>query len=140
MEQILLAYGLPHKIVSVIMMLYKNMKATVHSPDGDTDFFKILAEVFQGDTLTSYFLILCLDCILWTSIELINENGFILKKSKSRQYPAKTMTDVDYTDNLALLTESWLHSLKQAAEGIGLYGNAYKTEFIYSEQKGAFST
>ena len=41
MEQILLEYGLPKEIVSAIMMLYKNTKAMVRSPDGDTDFFDI---------------------------------------------------------------------------------------------------
>ena len=36
-------------------------------------------------------------------IELIRENGFILKKLRTRQYPAKTITDVDSTDDLVLL-------------------------------------
>ena len=31
------------------MMLYKNMKAIVRSPDGDTDFFDIVTGVLQGD-------------------------------------------------------------------------------------------
>ena len=33
------------------MMLYKNMKAMVHSPDRDTDFFDIVTGVWQGDTV-----------------------------------------------------------------------------------------
>ena len=37
MEQIQLAYGLYKEIVAAIMMVYKNMKATVRSPNGDTD-------------------------------------------------------------------------------------------------------
>ena len=32
------------------MMLYKNMKVKVHSPNGDTDYFKFVAGVLQGDT------------------------------------------------------------------------------------------
>ena len=40
MDLILLAYDLPPKIVMAIIMLYKNMKAMVCSPDGDTDFFQ----------------------------------------------------------------------------------------------------
>ena len=43
MEQILLAYGLPKETVTAIMMLYKNKKVKVHSPDGHTDFFNIVA-------------------------------------------------------------------------------------------------
>ena len=37
MEQILLAYGLPKETVTAIMMLYKNTKVKVRSPDEDTD-------------------------------------------------------------------------------------------------------
>ena len=49
MEQILLAYGLPKETVAAIMMLYKNAKIKVRSPDGDTDYFDIVAGVMQGD-------------------------------------------------------------------------------------------
>ena len=35
MKQILLAYGHPKETVADIMMLYKNMKVKVRSPDGD---------------------------------------------------------------------------------------------------------
>ena len=58
------------------MILYKNTKAMVHSADGDTDFFNIVAGILQGDTLAQYSLIICLDYILQTSIDLIKENGF----------------------------------------------------------------
>ena len=49
MEQILLAYGLPKETVTAIMVLYKNMKVKICSPDGDTDFFNIVAGVLQED-------------------------------------------------------------------------------------------
>ena len=32
-------------------MLYKNTKVKVRSPDGDSDYFDIVAGVLQGDTL-----------------------------------------------------------------------------------------
>ncbi len=56
MEQILLAYGLPKETVTTIMMLYRNTKVRVHSLDGDTDYFNIVAGVLQGDTLAPYHL------------------------------------------------------------------------------------
>ena len=49
MEQILLAYGLPKETVAAIMMLYKNMKVKVHSLDGDTEYFDIVAGVLPGN-------------------------------------------------------------------------------------------
>ena len=45
MEQILLAYDLPPKNVTAKTMLHKNKKIKVHSLDGDTDFFDIVAGV-----------------------------------------------------------------------------------------------
>ena len=54
MEQILLAYGLPKEIVTAIMMLYKNMKAIVHSPDGGKDFFDIVAGPFVRIYIVTY--------------------------------------------------------------------------------------
>ena len=80
------------------------------------------------------------------SIDLIKENGFILKKVRTRQYPADTMTNTDYADDLALLTntvakaECFLHTLEQAVGGIGLYMNANKPEFMRFKQKEAIST
>ena len=61
MEQILLAYGLPKETVTAIMMLYRNMKVKVCSPDGDPDFFDIVAGVLKGDTLALYLFLICLD-------------------------------------------------------------------------------
>ena len=99
MEQILLAHGLPKKTIAAIMMLYKNTKVKVHSSDGDTDYFDIVAGVQQGDTLVPYLFIICLDYVLRTSIDLMKENGFKLAKERSRRYPAQTITDADYTSS-----------------------------------------
>ena len=115
MEQILLAYGLPKETVVAIMILYRNTKVKVRSPDGDTDYFNIVACVLQGDTLAPYLFIICLDYVLRTSIDKIKEKSFKLTKERSRRYPAQTITDIDYADDVALLantpaqTETLLH-------------------------------
>ena len=107
------------------MILYRNTKVKVRSPDGDTEYFDIVAGVLQGDTLAPYLFIICLDYVLRTSIDKIRENGFQLTKRRSKRYPAKTITDADYADDLALLAntpnqaETLLHSLERAAAGIG---------------------
>ena len=58
MELILLAYSLPKETVAAIMILYKNTKVKVRSPDGDTEYFDIVAGVLQGDTLAPYLFML----------------------------------------------------------------------------------
>ena len=99
------------------MMLYRNTKVNVCSPDGDTDFFDIVVEVLQGDTQAPNLFIICLDYVLRTSIDLIKEKGFTLKKGKKQTISRKTTTDADYADNIALLAqaESLRHSLEQVA-------------------------
>ena len=44
-EQILLAYGILKETVAAITILYRNTKVKVRSPDGDTDYFDIVARV-----------------------------------------------------------------------------------------------
>ena len=89
MEQILLSYDIPKETVAAIMILYRNTKVRLRSPDGDTDFFDIVAGELQGDTLAPYLFIICLDYVLRTSIDKIKENGFELIKKRSRRYPEK---------------------------------------------------
>ena len=146
MEQILLAYGIPKETVAAITILYRNTKVKVRSPDGDTEYFDIVAGVLQGDTLAPYLFIICLDYVLRTSIDKIKENGFELTKKRSRRYPATTITDADYVDDIAILVntpdqaETLLHSLERAVASIGLYVNAHKTEYMCYNQTGDIST
>ena len=97
MEQILLAYGLPKETVAAIKILYRNTKVKVQSPDGNTEYFDIVAGVLQGGTLAPYPFIIYLDYVLRTSIDEIE-----LTKKRSRRYPAKTITDADYADDIAI--------------------------------------
>ena len=146
MEQILLAYSLPKETVAAITILYWNTKVKVRSSDGDTEYFNIVAGVLQGNTLAPYLFIICLDYMLRTSIDKIRENGFELTKKRNRMYPAKTITDADYADDIVLLAntpnqaETQLHSLERAATGIGLHVNAHKTEYMCYNQTGDIST
>ena len=135
LQEILLAYGIPTEIVLAIMMLYKNTTSMVRSPDGDTDFFEILAGVLQGDTLAPFLFIICLDYALRTSLDENKDLGFKLKPSAIPRL-METITDVDYADDLAVVANTideatiLLHSLEASAKEIGLHINAKKTEFI----------
>ena len=84
--------------------------------------------------------------MLRTSIDKIKENSFKLTKERSRRYPAKTITDADYTDDIVLLAnaptqaKTLLHNLERATAGIGLHVNAHKTEYMCFNQTGDIST
>ena len=91
MEQILLVYGLPKETVAAITILYKNTKVKVCSPDGDTEYFDIVARVLQGDTPASYFFIICLDYVLRRLIDKIRQNGFELSKKEAEGTPQKQL-------------------------------------------------
>ena len=92
--------------------------------------------------------IICLDYVLRTSasVDMMKDNGFKLAKEISRRYPAQTITDADYADDIALLAntpaqaETLLHSLEQAAAGIGFHVNADKTEYLCFNQRGDIIT
>ena len=46
--------------MDAISILYKDTEAQVITPDGDTEFFEILAGVLQGDTLAPFLFIIVL--------------------------------------------------------------------------------
>ena len=77
---------------------------------------------------------------------LIKSERTASTKKRSKRYPAKTITDADYADDIAILAntpnqaETLQHSLEQAAAGIGLHVNAHKTEYMCYDETGDIST
>ena len=61
------------------MMLYRNTKVKVGSPDENMD-VDIVAGFLQGDYFVAYLYIICLDFVLRTWIYIIKENCLKLKK------------------------------------------------------------
>ena len=90
-EQILPAYGLLKETIAAIMMLYEYTKIKVRLPDGDTDYFDIVAGVLQGDPLAPCLFIICLDYVLGTSIDKMKDNGFKLKRKEAEDIPHKQL-------------------------------------------------
>ena len=76
----------------------------------------------------------------------MKENSFKLVKERSGRYPAQTITDADYADDIALLAntpaqaKTLLHRLEQAAGNIGLYVKADKIEYMCFNQRCNIST
>ena len=72
------------------------------------------------DKCVPYLFIINPDDVLRKSLDLMKENGFKRAKERSRWYPAQTITDADYADDIELpantpaQAESQLHSLERA--------------------------
>ena len=99
----------------------------VRSPDEDTEFFDILAGLLQGDTLAPFLFVICLDYALRICVDKCNEYGVTLDLARSKRFPNKKITDADYAEDLALLSDNsynaqkLLHILEQSAAFIGLH-------------------
>ena len=125
MRSIIIHYGIPEETVNAIMMLYKNTRLMVISPDGDTPFFKITTSVLQGDTIAPFLFIICLDYVLRNSLKDIENLGLIITKCKSRRYPATRVTYIEYADDIAITTNSIeeantiLHQIEYISKDIG---------------------
>ena len=73
MLKILKAYGIPPEIVQAIAKLYEGTRARVVSPDGETDYFSVLAGVLQGDTLVPYPFAIVVDYLMRKAINGMEE-------------------------------------------------------------------
>ena len=135
MMKILKAYDVPQNLLQAIEKIYENTRARVITPDGETEFFNIIAGVLQGDTLAPYLFAIVLDYVMRKTLNGKEEElGFQLHRRKSQRVPPIVVTDLDFADDLALLTEEMdqaqevLSRLEEEARLVGLYCNAKKTE------------
>ena len=75
--------------------------------DGVTDYFNIRAGVLQGDTLAPFLFILVLDHALRKAIGGREEElRFPLVPRKSQRVPSVTITDLDFVDDIALVSNT----------------------------------
>ena len=141
MLKILKAYGVPDSLVAAIAGVYRNTRARVLTPDGPTDEFKIHSGVLQGDTLAPYIFVIMLDYALRQAIDgREDELGFQLVRRQSRQKGPVVVTDLDFADDIALLSElisqaqDLLNRVESSAAHIGLVMNAKKTKVMAYNQ------
>lgn len=137
MLKILEAYGIPSQIITAIGKMYEKTMAKVISPDRETDVFEILTGVLQGDTLAPYLFVIVLNYALREAIEGKEEElGFQLERRRSRGIGPKVLTDLDFADDIALLSEEiqqaqeLLFRVERSVAKVGLAMNAGKTKVM----------
>ena len=131
------AYGIPEKLVQAISATYSKTRAKVCSPDGETEYFEILAGVLLGDTLAPFLCIVALDYALRLAINGREEElGFTLVPRRSRRVRPVMVTDLDFADDIALISDTaekareLLLAVERECRKIGLRLNAKKIKVI----------
>ena len=136
MMKILAAYGVPPQLLRAIEVAYSKTSARVVTPDGLSDVFEILAGVLQGDTLAPFLFIIVLDYALRKALQDHEDLGFTLIPRRSRRVQAVKLSDLDFADDIALLSDDMeaAQQLLLQVEGecmkVGLHLNAKKTEVM----------
>ena len=86
--------------------MYEGTQARVITPDGETEFFSILAGVLHGDTLAPYLFAIIFDYVVRKAIGGKEEElGFTLHHRRSRRHEPVIMTDTDFADHIATISE-----------------------------------
>jgi hypothetical protein len=115
-----------------------------------TDEFDVTTGVLQGDTLAPFLFIIVMDYVLKRAQAQHNTNcnsgGFVTKRSSGRRHPEKTIFDLDFADDIALLegafgrAQSQLNTLAENARVVGLEINIKKTEALTNQQHNSPDT
>ena len=137
MMKILRAYGIPPNLLRAIEKMYADTRAKVISPDGETELFEITAGVLQGDTLAPFLFIIVLDYAMRKALDGNEEDlGFTITPRKSRRHPKEVMADLDFADDIALLSDAidqaqqLLLKVELECKKVGLGLNGPKTKSL----------
>ncbi|XP_063045979.1 neuronal acetylcholine receptor subunit beta-2-like [Engraulis encrasicolus] len=137
MMKILKAYSMPPNLLRAIESMCAGTRARVMTPDGKSEVFGILAGVMQGDTLAPFLFIIFFAYARRKAISgREQELGFTLSPRKSSRYPAVVLTDLDFVDDISLLSDNveqaqtLLSRVELECAKVSLRLNAKKTEVI----------
>ena len=130
MLHILQNCGIPDVIIRAISIMYENPQSFINISDGSTDLFKTTTGILQGDTLAPYLFVIVVDYTLRQSVDPLNGKRIDVKPTKTNREAAKYLTDLDYADDIALLSQllqdgqELLLSLEEAASRFCLLLNS----------------
>ena len=118
-------YGIPEAVVNAISVLYENSKSAVMVDGGLSDPFEVTTGVLQGDVLAPFLFVVLVDYLLKKATTQL-DSGAVTHPRRSRRHPAKSLNDLDFADDIALLESSisraqaQLTKTAEAAADLGL--------------------
>ena len=125
--------GVPRNLLKTFRCLYTNTKAKVLPVDGETDLFDILMGVLQGDTLAPFLFVIILDYAMRKAIgDKEDVLGSTITPRRSKCMPARMITDLDFADHIALISNLMLQAqelllaVEKECNKMGLKINAKK--------------
>ena len=132
MFAVLRHYGIPEAVINAISVLYKNSKSAVMVDGGLSDPFDVTTGVLQGDVLAPFLFVVLVDYLLKKATSQL-DSGVVTHPRRSRRHPAKSLNDLDFADDIALLESSisraqaQLTKTAEAATNLALVISAPKT-------------
>ena len=135
MFAVLRHYGIPEVVVNAISVHYKNSKSAVMVDGGLSDPFDVTTGVLQGDVLAPFLFVVLVDYLLKKATSQL-DSGVVTRPHRSRRHPAKSLNDLDFADDIALLESSTsrpqtqLTKTAEAAADLSLVISASKTEYM----------
>ena len=139
--KILNAYGIPKNIFHVISLLYTGTRGQIVTPDGITNSFEISTGVLQGDTLAPSLFVLVIEYCMRLALGESTDAGFTITPAWSRRVKAKKISDAEFSDDIALITntvgdaEELMKDVESVSLCAGLTMNESKTKFMVDNIK-----
>jgi Reverse transcriptase (RNA-dependent DNA polymerase) len=137
---VLLHYYVPEELVEAVMSMYYGAKAKVnYSNDQFTNFIDLSIGVLQGNSLAPYLLVIVVDYVMRVALAGQSLGLKIINKVETTtriKTPAKYITDLDFADDIMLISDDAINSQKQLdsvdimARKVGSKINRAKTEFM----------
>ena len=89
-------YRIPFKIINLVKMSYKNFRCAVEHESKLSNWFPVMSGVRQGCVMSGFLFVLVIDWIMRK----------ITRRKRGTQWGLYTMEDLDFADDLALLSTS----------------------------------
>ena len=131
-------FDITPNLLMAIDEMYSDTRAKVVTVDGETEEFVIRAGVLQRDTLAPFLFVIVLDYVLRQAISGKEEElGCTVTPRRSRRIPGKVITDLDFADDIALLSndlelaQRLLSNVEEECKRVGLHRNASKTKVLF---------
>ena len=137
--KIMKLYGVPSKFIKLVRMFYTDVKCSVVSEGGLTNWFDVKSGVKQGCVMSGFLFLLVVD---WIMSQAVKDNNTGIRWNMMEQ-----LEDLDFADDIALLASNWnqlrrkLDRIKEYGDQTGLRINIGKTKSmsINANNNAAFS-